>query len=220
MNTADIARDDFRERRLARIPLKEIGAPEDLVGAVVVPRVDGRSAPGDGRHGVHRWWPDDLGCLGVEDLRPRGEKVGVRAAWAWTRWGHAGPFREDARCPPVFDASGGARGRVLWGPRPGGLRPLPTWNIRLSHVLSGSSEFHLMAERFRHLMLERTEGRLRVTIYPSGQLGGERRRLRADPGRAPCTWPSRARPCSPAGSPRGRCSISRSSSRPGSTGSR
>jgi NAD(P)-dependent dehydrogenase (short-subunit alcohol dehydrogenase family) len=35
LNRADIARDDFREGRLARIPLKEIGVPEDLVGAVV-----------------------------------------------------------------------------------------------------------------------------------------------------------------------------------------
>ena len=49
-----------------------------------------------------------------------------------------------------------------------------TWDVRFSHVLSSSSEFHLMAERFRDLMLERTEGRFRVAIYPSGQLGGER----------------------------------------------
>ena len=35
MNRADIARDDFRERRLARIPLGEIGAPDDVAGAVV-----------------------------------------------------------------------------------------------------------------------------------------------------------------------------------------
>ena len=35
LNRADIARDDFREGRLARIPLGEIGVPEDLVGAVV-----------------------------------------------------------------------------------------------------------------------------------------------------------------------------------------
>lgn len=35
LNRADIARDDFREGRLARIPLREIGVPEDLVGAVV-----------------------------------------------------------------------------------------------------------------------------------------------------------------------------------------
>ena len=35
MNRDDIARDDFRERRLARIPLREIGTPDDLVGSVV-----------------------------------------------------------------------------------------------------------------------------------------------------------------------------------------
>ena len=35
LNRADIARDDFRERRLARIPLGKIGAPHDVVGAVV-----------------------------------------------------------------------------------------------------------------------------------------------------------------------------------------
>ena len=35
MNREDIADPAFRERRLARIPLKEIGAPEDLVSAVV-----------------------------------------------------------------------------------------------------------------------------------------------------------------------------------------
>ena len=35
MNREDIAQDDFRERRLARIPLREIGVPEDLMGAVL-----------------------------------------------------------------------------------------------------------------------------------------------------------------------------------------
>ena len=35
LNRADIARDDFREGRLARIPLRKIGAPDDVVGAVV-----------------------------------------------------------------------------------------------------------------------------------------------------------------------------------------
>ncbi|MYF77130.1 MAG: 3-oxoacyl-ACP reductase FabG [Acidobacteria bacterium] len=35
MNRADIARADFRRRRLARIPLGEIGVPDDLVAAVV-----------------------------------------------------------------------------------------------------------------------------------------------------------------------------------------
>ena len=50
----------------------------------------------------------------------------------------------------------------------------PTWTARFSHVLSTGSEFHLMAERFRDLMDERTGGRFRVVIYPSAQLGGER----------------------------------------------
>ena len=35
MNRADIAEDEFRRRRLARIPLGEIGSPEDVVGAVI-----------------------------------------------------------------------------------------------------------------------------------------------------------------------------------------
>jgi len=35
MNRADIAQADFRKRRLARIPLGEIGVPDDLVAAVV-----------------------------------------------------------------------------------------------------------------------------------------------------------------------------------------
>ncbi len=51
---------------------------------------------------------------------------------------------------------------------------VPTWEVRFSHVLSTGSELHLMAERFRDLMDERTGGRFRVVIYPSGQLGGER----------------------------------------------
>ena len=46
---------------------------------------------------------------------------------------------------------------------------LPGWDVRFSHVLSTGSEFHLMAERFRDLMLARTDGRFRVVIYPSGQ---------------------------------------------------
>ena len=50
----------------------------------------------------------------------------------------------------------------------------PAWEVRFSHVLSPGSELHLMAERFRDLMHERTDGRFRVVIYPSGQLGGER----------------------------------------------
>ncbi|HEX5504784.1 MAG TPA: 3-oxoacyl-ACP reductase family protein [Thermomicrobiales bacterium] len=36
MNRHDIARDDFRAARLARIPLRTIGRPEDLVGVAVL----------------------------------------------------------------------------------------------------------------------------------------------------------------------------------------
>jgi NAD(P)-dependent dehydrogenase (short-subunit alcohol dehydrogenase family) len=35
LNRKDIANREFYERRIARIPLKEIGVPEDVVGAVV-----------------------------------------------------------------------------------------------------------------------------------------------------------------------------------------
>ena len=35
LNRADIADPAFRERRLARIPLRQIGVPDDVVGAVV-----------------------------------------------------------------------------------------------------------------------------------------------------------------------------------------
>ena len=69
---------------------------------------------------------------------------------------------------------GDAPNVVVPRPRiPNGSDP-QTWDVRFSHVLSTNSEFHLMAERFRDLMLERTGGRFRVVIYPSGQLGGER----------------------------------------------
>ena len=48
------------------------------------------------------------------------------------------------------------------------------WVIRFSHVYQINSDYQLMAERFRDLLLERTDGRVRVQIYPSGQLGSER----------------------------------------------
>jgi NAD(P)-dependent dehydrogenase (short-subunit alcohol dehydrogenase family) len=43
MNRHDLANPEFRERRLARIPLREIGTPEDVVGAVVFLAADGDS---------------------------------------------------------------------------------------------------------------------------------------------------------------------------------
>lgn len=48
------------------------------------------------------------------------------------------------------------------------------WTVKFSHVYAANTDYQRMAERFRDLMAERTGGRFRVTIYPSGQLGDER----------------------------------------------
>ncbi len=48
------------------------------------------------------------------------------------------------------------------------------WTVKLSHVYATNTDYQQMAERFRDLMQERTDGRFRVVIYPSGQLGDER----------------------------------------------
>jgi len=54
--------------------------------------------------------------------------------------------------------------------------PLPehAWTVKFSHVYPTSSDYQAMAEYFRDRMAEKTDGRFRVVIYPSGQLGGER----------------------------------------------
>jgi C4-dicarboxylate-binding protein DctP len=48
------------------------------------------------------------------------------------------------------------------------------WTIKLSHVYATNTDYQQMAERFRDDMRARTGGRVRVEIYPSGQLGDER----------------------------------------------
>ena len=48
------------------------------------------------------------------------------------------------------------------------------WHVRFTHVYTSASDYQLMAERIRDLMDKRTDGRFRVVIYPSAQLGGER----------------------------------------------
>jgi tripartite ATP-independent transporter DctP family solute receptor len=48
------------------------------------------------------------------------------------------------------------------------------WRVKLSHVYTAASDYQLMAERLRKLMHEKTDGRFRLAIYPSGQLGDER----------------------------------------------
>ena len=49
-----------------------------------------------------------------------------------------------------------------------------TWAVKFSHVYAANTDYQKMAERFRDSMAERTGGRFRVVIYPSGQLGDER----------------------------------------------
>ena len=48
------------------------------------------------------------------------------------------------------------------------------WTVKFTHVYATNTDYQQMAERFRDLMRERTGGRFRVVIYPSGQLGDER----------------------------------------------
>jgi tripartite ATP-independent transporter DctP family solute receptor len=46
--------------------------------------------------------------------------------------------------------------------------------LRLGHNISTSSPYHLAAEHFARLVQERTEGRVRVQVFPAGALGNER----------------------------------------------
>jgi tripartite ATP-independent transporter DctP family solute receptor len=48
------------------------------------------------------------------------------------------------------------------------------FRAKFSHVYTQSSDYQQMALRLAELMERRTGGRFRITIYPSGQLGGER----------------------------------------------
>ena len=82
MNREDIADPAFRERRMARIPLKEIGAPEDLVVGRRLPRLQPGGPPRHRRLPLHRRRSDHLGRLAPLSLcRPPllGERAGVGA---------------------------------------------------------------------------------------------------------------------------------------------
>jgi len=46
--------------------------------------------------------------------------------------------------------------------------------LRLGHNISTSSPYHLSAEHFARLVQERTQGRIRVQVFPAGALGNER----------------------------------------------
>lgn len=44
--------------------------------------------------------------------------------------------------------------------------------LRLAHVLSPSEPMHLAAERYAEIVAERSDGRISISVFPSGQLGG------------------------------------------------
>lgn len=46
--------------------------------------------------------------------------------------------------------------------------------LRLGHNISTSSPYHLAAENFARLVQDRTQGRIRVQVFPAGALGNER----------------------------------------------
>lgn len=46
--------------------------------------------------------------------------------------------------------------------------------LRLGHNISATSPYHLAAEHFGRLVQERTNGRIRVQVFPAGALGNER----------------------------------------------
>lgn len=49
-----------------------------------------------------------------------------------------------------------------------------SWDLKLSHVLSPTSDYQIMVNHFAELMAKKTGGKVKVTAYPSGQLGNER----------------------------------------------
>ena len=56
---------------------------------------------------------------------------------------------------------------------------VPTGTIRLSHVVARDTPKGMALERFRALVEERSKGRLRVQIYPQGQLYGDHDEMQA-----------------------------------------
>lgn len=48
------------------------------------------------------------------------------------------------------------------------------WKIKLSHVLAPTSDYQFMAIRFAELMDRKTNGQVKISVYPAGQLGSER----------------------------------------------
>ncbi len=50
----------------------------------------------------------------------------------------------------------------------------PEITLRLGHVVTPTHSSNVSAEKFRDLVAEKTNGKVKIEIYPGGQLGGER----------------------------------------------
>ncbi len=51
--------------------------------------------------------------------------------------------------------------------------------LNLGHVLSAESHYHAVAQRMAEIAAERSNGALKINIFPSGQLGGESKLIQA-----------------------------------------
>ncbi|MCL7749515.1 DctP family TRAP transporter solute-binding subunit [Halalkalibacter alkaliphilus] len=55
------------------------------------------------------------------------------------------------------------------------------YNVRFAHVGNTESYFHKLAEKWKELVEENSEGRIEVDIYPGGQLGHDRQLVESLP---------------------------------------
>lgn len=55
-----------------------------------------------------------------------------------------------------------------------GSAQTPKYSLRLGHVVQPSLSWHKSAVQFSELVSTKTNGQVKVTVYPAGQLGGDR----------------------------------------------
>lgn len=53
------------------------------------------------------------------------------------------------------------------------------FELQLGHIATETNPYHLLAEDFKELVEERSDGRLKINIYPNAQLGEERELIEA-----------------------------------------
>lgn len=58
--------------------------------------------------------------------------------------------------------------------KPAASKPAEPVTLRLGHVVQTTHPMHLAAAKFAELVEQKSQGRIKVTIYPARQLGGDR----------------------------------------------